>query len=323
MPMPRLLKLHLPFLALALAVSGTLGGCDDAAAEDPRADAGPHIDAGPEATSLGEILVLEQRDGFDAPGGFEPVEYASVTARLRGTPDVGWHHVAMDDGTCRLSTFTPSACEPYCDGVCVDTNDCRAYPLLVSAGTLTLTGLASGTLTLHPQDFDNFYYAPAELPDDLFADDATIRASAAGGTGDSSLPAFSLETRAVAPIVAEITRNEIQLANGVDHVVKWTPAGDAGTRMRLVLNANNQGHAQPYLAIIECDVYDDAGQIRIPAAMIDAFPETENWTACAGNDCPRSWLRRYHRADVPVEAGAVSLEVATQLGLGVEHHPSR
>jgi hypothetical protein len=106
---------------------------------------------------------------------------------------------------------------------------------------------------------------------------------------------------------------------GEDFVIAWTPAGDGG-RVRVTLNSNNQGHGMPYLAIIECDVADSAGEVAIPAALLDAFPETSAWSVCAGTDCPPSTIRRYHRDGWPIgDDQEVVLEVGSQVDFGVDH----
>jgi hypothetical protein len=105
-------------------------------------------------------------------------------------------------------------------------------------------------------------------------------------------------------------------------VVTWPPATTpttTGTRVRLELNANNRGHGFPYTAIISCDVADSAGEITVPTALLDAFPDTRAWTVCAGSDCPPSRLTRYRRATAPVGEQEVELEVASTFAFGVDH----
>jgi hypothetical protein len=124
----------------------------------------------------------------------------------------------------------------------------------------------------------------------------------------------------VPPLVAAFANDELPLADGADATVTWTPVDpdDPALRVRLVLNANNQGHGLPYESVIECDAAD-VGALVVPAAMIDAFPTTERWEACAGSDCPLSTLTRYRKASVDVAGAPVDLAVGSQIMLWVIH----
>ncbi len=294
-------------LALALAA------CGDGAAALP--DAGPHVDAGPEPTSRGEFSVVEAVDvGFN---GSPTHEYGSVGGFVRSGASPVWQHEVMNDGTCRLLLFEPAECNPYCEqGVCVATNHCEPFPSYLSVGTVTVRGLAVGTMQLEPFNGQNWYFPSDPPPGELFADDARIQLSA---TGAGAIPAFATETPAVPRLETEIHNFEITLKDDEDYVLRWTPAGDREQRVQLTINANNIGHGTPYNGIIACEAYDDAHEIRVPRAMIAAFPETENWNACAGSDCPRSWVRRYRRSYATVPGGGVRLDVASLIGFGVVH----
>ena len=303
--------MHRLLVPMALALAA---GCGGGGAAYP--DAGPHVDAGPEPTSLGEVLLVEGVDRSWTPG--TPFRaYGSVLGRIRTAAYPVWHQEVANDGTCRLLKFMPAQCDEYCEGVCVERNVCQPYPREISVGTLTLTGLIGGTMSLQPADGANWYYPRNQPPAELFADDAVIGLSA---SGSDDMPAFHAEVRAVPRLEAEIDNFQITLHDGEDYVVRWTPAGDRYARVRLTLNSNNSGHAFPYDGIIECEAYDDDQEIRVPAAMIDAFPETDNWEACAGGDCPRSWLRRYSRGYAPVPGGGVRFDVGSEIDFGVVHH---
>ena len=102
-------------------------------------------------------------------------------------------------------------------------------------------------------------------------------------------------------------------------MIRWTPAA-ADTRVRLTRNSNNSYHGQPYHTIIECDAPDSAGEIAVPAAILDAFPDSEAWAICAGTDCPRSKIERYRRATHPVDAEHdLELLVTSRVWFGLDH----
>lgn len=301
------MRLARPSLSLSLSLALAAAACGGAST-------GVVVDA-PPATGgdvIGTIDVTEQRWlSFD---GTTPMETRSglVHAAFYDGGAPSFHRETMRAGDCVLKQYTPSSCEPFCDGVCVDTNVCEKWPTLVAAGRLTVGGLA---VPLALPGTDGFYYPDAVLPSELFADDAAITADVAGGGG---IPATTLATTGVPALAGAILGGKVILTPGQDAILHWQPAG-AGARVRLTINANNQGHGQPYLAIIECDADDAAGQVFIPAAMVDAFPETRAWSVCAGSDCPPSRLRRYHRATVAVGDRDLELVVASEVAFGVDH----
>lgn len=302
------------WIATACVVAACGGGADAPdAGDDDRPDGGAG-EAAPESAGL--IEVVEASWTYDDGAGGDVVSrWSQVTARFYDGLPPAFHSIEAEAGDCVLRRYTPAACTPECaTGLCVDPGVCEPWPTRRSAGTLTLGG-ARETVTIVPQDG---YYATSEpLPEDLFADDARLTAALAG----ADVPATTLAADATAPLAAAIEhgRIEIPYPAGQDFVVAWTPAG-AGGRVRLTLNANNQGHGMPYAAILECDVADAAGEVAIPAALLDAFPETLAWTVCAGSDCPPSTLRRYHHARVDVGGGdEVVLVVGSQVNFGVDH----
>ncbi len=305
------------FLSLGLGLAVGAAGCsddddDDGATIDggPTADAPPPIDAGPPADAgvvAGEIRVIEGTGRSSA--------YGRIDARLFQGREPGFHEETMTSGDCRLLEFAPAFCESFCNGICVPPGTCEPYPTYLSAGTLTVTGVKGGSVVMQYQESIG-YQPPDTVPEDLFDADDELGASAAGA---GTLAPFQIASPAVAPLVAVITDFVITLAAGQDHVVSWTPAGDAGARVRLTINSPNRAHGQPFEAILECDAADAAGQVTIPAAMIDALPEITDARICVLVDCPRSSLRRYRAAPAPAPANGVRLVVGSELELGVEH----
>jgi hypothetical protein len=218
-----------------------------------------------------------------------------VSARFYDGHPPRFHREAMRSGACVLRRHMTSSCTPACTtGLCVE-GTCEPWPSLVSAGRLDVTGLAVG-VSVTPMN--GLYHLQDPLPPQLFGDTAT--------TG-------------VPPLAAAIQGGHLAIPfpAGQDLAVRWTPAGDG--QIRLTLNSNNQGHGLPYLMIIECEAADVAGEIAIPAAMLDAFPETFAWSVCAGSDCPPSRIRRYHRTTQPFGDHDVELTVASELVFGIEH----
>ncbi len=286
-------------------------GGDDAVA--PDAGIGP--DADPGRASLGTIRVTEQRSVYDDGSG-TPATYRSSGVQasfyVGGSPQ--FHREAMRAGGCVLQTYAPASCTPACNlGYCVDTNVCEPFGTLASAGRLTVTG-TTATVVIDPQQ--GYYYTQTQLPENLFAGDATVTAAFAG----DEIAAATLTAGAVEDIVTEFDDGvlDVPYPAGADFAVRWTPSGD-DSRVRLTINANNQGHGMPYLGIITCEADDDAGELLVPEAMLDAFPATEAWSICAGTDCPQSTITRYRRDAVPVDDAEIVLEVGSTYAFGVNH----
>jgi hypothetical protein len=227
-----------------------------------------------------------------------------------------WQLETMRAGSCRLLEHEPVFCTA-CAGVCVAPEVCEPYPDHASAGDLTFAGLRGPPLTLQPSPY--WYASQGQLPADAVADDATVTVTATG----AAVPAFTVAAAAVPPLdpaVAPIADDELHLADGADRTVTWSAAApaDPTLRVRVTLNANNQGHGNPYAAVIECDAAD-VGALTISASLIEAFPTTTRHEACEGSDCPVSTITRYRRGSVDVEGVPVDLIVASQRSFWVVH----
>lgn len=273
---------------------------------DPGADLRPPGDGPIFDDLVSGVEVLRATGPYNA--------FARAYASFYKAGAAGFHREVMRKGACRLLTFKPAFCDNPCQGICVDTNQCRPFPERVSAGNLTLSGLKVA-VTLRP-DAQNYYYNQGVLPADLFAEGAALGVSASGGT----VPAFSLTTRGVAaPLAsASIVNHEITLKDGADYAFSWTPGADPDARVRVTLNANNRGHGMPYEGIIECDAPDAAGAVTIDKDLITAFPQTFRWEICAGRDCPLSSARRYRRA---ATGGGVTFSAVAERLFFVLHNP--
>jgi hypothetical protein len=280
----------------------------------PGIDAAPNIDASTGREVIGTIHLYEERMVYDDAGTPRENRWVQGWAYYYVGRPPRWHEEVARAGECVLLRYTPSLCTPECTtGLCVETDVCEPFPTYQSAGALTLTGLAV-PVTL--EGADGYYYNQQVLPEDVFADDAVVTAHLSG----AAYPAHAITAGGVPEIVPAITLGKIRLVAGQDHTLRWTPAaGDA--RVHVTINANNRGHGAPYLGIIECDSADSAGQVTIAAALVDGFPETQAWEACAGSDCPPSTIRRYRRGVTAIGDADAELIVASQFSFGVDHTP--
>lgn len=292
--------------------AGGSGGTSGSAGDGGHAGSGG---TGGSAPVAGVIAVSEGSGVYDDGGVFTPYRYGRVEARFFDGTEPTWHEEILREGACRLLEYQPGFCEEFCDGVCVGDNDCQPWPTYLSAGTLELSGLST-SLALEPDDF-NQYYPMNVLPEELFSDDARVEVRASG----ADLPALDIEVTAVPALTAAIVDGFITLTPGEDHELTWTAMPASEALVKVTLNANNRGHGQPYAAILECEAPEAAASVVIPRALVDRFPETENWQVCAGSDCPRSTIARYREASTTLPTGRIVLRVSSVVEFGVVHRP--
>lgn len=298
-------------LVPALACGGG-GGAD----LDP--DAAPAVDADPSLDQHALVVISETfrlADGF--PDGFEEQRYATISAEFGDAPRPSPRTVAETSGPCTLTTYEPVACDPACgaDALCVPGGTCAPLPTFASVGPLSVEGLTTALDPIEP--FGSFYSPEQVLPEDLFADDATLTISAPG----DELGSLEVSGHGVAPIEIATEDAQIELIDGQPYTVTWTPSTDADARVRVTINSNNTGHGTPFHAIIACEVDDAAGELTIPSSMIEALPAIQRWggVGCPQADCPPSTVARVRRATSPFEGGVVALEVQTVHAFGVLH----
>jgi hypothetical protein len=274
-----------------------LGGCGS----DPPSLLDPDPDFAPAAT----ITVFEASNrGFQTRGA-----RAAIV-----DPDEPLESEIARAGNCRLLVFEEDTCSPPCDegqGVCVD--DACVTPTLHSAGVITIDGLAV-PVTLTPNGNAVYGQDQSGLPEDLFADDASLAASAPG----ADRAGFAVDTRGVATVAPELDVDQITLLEETDTVVRWTPATPDLARVRVQLRSNSDGATLPSNARIECEG-PDTGSLRVPAELAAMFPKMPRRPVCPDPYCPPSTLTRYRRATVDTDDGEVSFEAASESSFILVH----
>jgi hypothetical protein len=280
----------------------------------------------------GLVILVSSACGSDPPSLLDPApEFAPIAtisvfeASNRGFLTRGARAAIVDPddpleteiaraGNCRLLVFEEDTCSPPCDegqGVCVD--DACVTPSLHSAGVITLDGLAV-PLTLTPNAGAVYGQDQGGLPEDLFADDATIAASAPG----DERAGFALETSGVARVTPTLDVDQITLLEDTDTVVRWTPAAPDLARVRVQLRSNSEGATLPSDARIECEG-PDTGSLRVPQQLAAMFPKMPRRPICPDPYCPPSTLTRYRRTTVDTDDGEVSLEAAWEASFLLVH----
>jgi hypothetical protein len=232
---------------------------------------GPGPDAGDDPSDLVGRIAFQETEFGDGVT-------ASVSVWFN-EPDTGPDLV--NDGTCRVYEYP-----------CLGSVGACASPPPPSAGTVTITGVSS-TLTLTHGAFG--YTLADPLPDDLFADAATISVTA---TGDE-VAAFSVSVGGVTPMVSPYVDATLGLVAGQAYALTWTP-GSTDARIQFLVNWNDICHAGAERYVLQCDVAD-TGAFTVPAAITGALPA--NFEQCGAQ------LRRFRRAVVP--GRDIELVVAT------------
>jgi hypothetical protein len=299
--MMRLLSSVLCVIGLA-ACGGGGGGGDDAGDDAPDADPGPSDPQFDDTAN--QVIVRESRwDSSNARGDVSAVFADGLDGVMTET---------MRAGNCRLLTSDAAYCPGPCSGFCVD-DVCHDFPTYRDAGRITFTGLSDSV----SMTFSSGYYAPDSfpVPTDLFDAGDAVTASAQG----ADIPAFTLAATGVATLGATLSgtcENEWHIQRGQDAVIQWSDPV-VGTRVRLRLPSENAGHGLPSLGVIECEG-PDTGELRVPAALIDAMPDFRDVDGCGGLacvniDCPPSTMARYSAASTTAGGAPVVLRVESEV----------
>ena len=267
------------------AGDGGDGGDADAAPGGP--DGGGGGGDGPRDRVAGDLAVYEGRFGEgEGANDWSYVLASFVDPRPR------YMTLEMEAGGCRMWSYEPGGCGE-CNGLCDAEGECVPFRPPLSAGVLTFAGINGGDLEMEPSEYG--YFLDTTIPADLFAPGAEVTVTAAGG---DDVDGFSLAAGGVDPIAIDLVaqgegenQDTLRLEDGADLTLSWEPARP-GTRVRLEINSNNQGHGLPVDSMIECES-DDDGSLTVPRAMIEAFPYKDYQNICAGTDCPPSSLTRY------------------------------
>ncbi len=167
------------------------------------------------------------------------------------------------DGDCRLVEAPTLVCDPACDGTqtCDTGGTCIPYPVAVSVGDATVTGLKV-PVTMSPTGPTNFYTNPGELPNPGFDPGAAIALDTDGG----AYQPLHLEGWGVTQLAVAAT--EVTVESGAAVEVTWTPPPEDGpSRVRINLNINGHGLIGTHVL---CEAAD-TGSFTIPEPLVTAL----------------------------------------------------
>jgi hypothetical protein len=292
------------WLALAALAGSACGGDDssggaDGGVSDGRtADARNGLDPMPDFTVTPATIAV--RATADEKGN---TSYTAVDGRFFAAAPPAPYADGAIVGSCRLSRYLDPLCDPACPftSACTATDVCTPLPLLLSAGTLTLRG-GDVERSLEPGALN--HYGLGEVGA-LFPAGTQVSVKADGAP--EQVPAFTIEAPMPAPLALD-GDSSLALRTGEDYRLKWQPSGDDADRIRVQLDSDTASHGLFAPAILACDLPDAAGELTIPAALIDGFLEPKNW-GCG--DCRSSTVQRYRHASVEVEGRKIALWLAS------------
>jgi hypothetical protein len=284
---------------LSLVACGDDGapGADAATPDAGEVDATVADAATPDAATLppfrtdlvGTLLLVESE--FAGPS-------AGVWAWIHDRPDEPQPVQIDAAGDCSLwQRPAPGFCDPPCGGTCLPDGTCVPFPVFVDVGEIAVSGLLA-PLTFVP-DPGTGIYDPTPVPgDDVFTSGAAITAVAEG---------FSLSATGVPPLVTDA--QVVELHDGLDTVIAWTPEGVGRVQVALRLG----WHGAPWTDQLLCETADD-GSVTIPAALASQFPYFEG-----GLFQVPSSLTRFERDVVETAEGPIELLVGSSVLVYVMH----
>ncbi len=300
----------LPFVLVCMPACSD-GSSEVRDAEAPESSIEVSLDSCEPAEPMAGII-----DVSESADVFHPTSISTVSARLEDSPQLALHEVAAELGACRHLSASVGFCDPACErgNACTVDDQCKPYPIGISGGTLTLGGLAR-RLVLEPDERQpGTYRGPAGLPTELFHDGDVITAKLAG----EAFPATSFAARGVTPIDATLTAEGLDLVDGQDTELGWTPGPDPGACVRVTLNGSNQLHGAPLEDIVEC-FGRDTGSLIIPQSLVEALPYGDTPEVTEGYDWPHSELTRYTRHTRATEHGPAALVVRSTTSFRLRH----
>lgn len=219
------------------------------------------------------------------------------------TPQTLVWETGTELGACRLLTPRVPFCSTPCGGsaACVEDETCQDYPTAVSAGEVTVSGVATtgGETSVAMTPIANNYQPPAgtTLAYPAFAEGDAITLAAAG----DMLAGFQIEASGVAQL--ELDADELTLDPAADVQLGWAPAGAGDSTIAVKLDISHHAGTK---GMIECET-EDTGSLAIPAALVSELLDL----GVAGY--PTIIVTRASTGSTTTAAGRVDLVVSSQV----------
>ncbi|MBN2191485.1 MAG: hypothetical protein JW751_01610 [Polyangiaceae bacterium] len=234
---------------------GGAGGEDPGFVEPPLPDPSEielHGPCDPSEVTGGFSVVVDEADGYAIFDGSvdDGVDPATVP------------EVLSDDGGCRLLRRPRLVCDPTCapGETCSLDEECVAMPLAQPLGTVSVSGLVGGVLSLDPVQPGNRYFDTA-LENPPYAPGDLIRVmTTTGYLGESQLFGFGVE-----PLV--VRTRTLVFAEDRPVTVRWEAA--TGDVARIALDVNVDQHGATPVRLV-CEVAD-TGELTLDAGVVNAL----------------------------------------------------
>jgi hypothetical protein len=210
--------------------------------------------------------------------------------------------IAEKDG-CKVYKRRNLACSPACVGAetCGEEGSCIPYPLQVSVGTITVSGLTKPTV-MEPQKPGAVYFAPGadNPPFELYSNIVL----AAVGTDDR--PAFELFGIGSEPLEEGPTWF---LEQGEDLELVWPAPADDSVPTHISVDLTIDQHGNSPLSL-SC-VLDDTGTGTVPAELIDELINS------GVTGFPNGRIARHTVDKLELDVGCVELVVGSGFSASV------
>ena len=254
----------------------------------------------------GSIAIVEvYSDGFGGVAG----SYVLPDLRDR-KPPTGYVEKAAA-GACVVWTRADAVCTPQCgEGLACDAaGACVPIALPASAGTLTITGLVASPMTATPTEF-GYTMSPEPPADGLFDAGDVITVAASG----AAIGAFEASVTGVSDMHIDGV-GYYELVDDQDTTVTWRPAND-GSDIEVLFQVG--WHGAPPTGVIACRAPDAAGQVVVPAVVVNELPYLG---AIALFQNP-SWIERVSRTVVDTAQGPIEITASSRVNVGLSHAPA-
>ncbi len=271
--------------AIACALAARLLACDGPVEPFPPVDG----DDCPSDELWGNFSLWT--DGVE--GGFEGAYFDGPSPLLQQS--------LLISGDCVFHGFDPMPhCEPGCDPplVCGVGDVCLDWPAALDVGTLEIAG-TTPPLTVEP-GFENRYYTDTFAG--LIDPDGTYTLTV---PGSSPVDPFTLTVGGVSPFADH--SSAVTLTPGSSLDIHWTPADD-GAQVVVEVGADHHAGTNAYA---RCETTDAAGQLTIPATVLDRV------LAAGAGGLGSTTLVRYRASTTPTTHACATFATYTKEWLDV------
>ncbi len=202
-------------------------------------------------------------------------------------PRLRFHEPTDLIGNCRLMTYTPTLCDPPCEGdtYCID-GECVPWPAREDRGDLLWTW-PDGEQTVTPDEWFGYF---------------AIGSASTQGDVSIELDDLALTASTIGPPVADGDWYDAITLRGLgDATLRWLDPIE-GARIRLHMTDCTGSHGGIAAAEIECEG-PDSGELVIPGTFLTTL-EAGDWSH---GECGSHTFERYH-ASAPDDDPLTRLE---------------